>query len=81
MVDASAAISWALEGERDSLARAIASDVLAYGGYVPPLFAREIQNVLLVAIRRRRATLSQATEVLGALARLHLVGLASASDQ
>jgi predicted nucleic acid-binding protein len=72
VVDASAAISWVLDDERDDLARAMASEILAYGGYVPPLFASEIQNVLLVAIRRRRATLSQATEVLGALARLPL---------
>jgi predicted nucleic acid-binding protein len=39
VVDASAAISWALDDERDDLARAMASEVLAHGGYVPPLFA------------------------------------------
>ncbi len=72
VVDASAAISWALEDERDALARAMAAEVLAHGGYVPPLFASEIQNVLLLAIRRERTTLTQAAEVLGALARLPL---------
>ena len=72
VVDASAAISWAVDDERDDLARAMASEVLTHGGYVPPLFASEIQNVLLVAIRRGRATLSQAAEILGALARLPL---------
>ena len=80
VVDASAAISWALEDERDALARAMAAEVLAHGGYVPPLFASEIQNVLLVAIRRERATLTQAAEVLGALARLPLSVDASALD-
>jgi predicted nucleic acid-binding protein len=72
VVDASAAISWALDDERDDLARAMASEVLAHGGYVPPLFASEIQNVLLTAIKRERATFAQAAEVLGALARLPL---------
>lgn len=72
VVDASSAISWALDDERDDLARAMASEVLAHGGHVPPLFATEVQNVLLVAIRRERATLAQATEILGALARLPL---------
>jgi len=50
----------------------MASEILAHGGYVPPLFASEIQNVLLVAIQRRRATRAQATDVLGALSRLPL---------
>jgi predicted nucleic acid-binding protein len=80
VVDASAAISWALEDERDALARAMAAEVLAHGGYVPPLFASEIQNVLVVAIQRERATLTQAAEVLGALARLPLSVDASALD-
>lgn len=52
VVDAPAAISWALDDERDDLARAMASEVLAHGGYVPPLFATETQNVLLIAVRR-----------------------------
>jgi predicted nucleic acid-binding protein len=72
VLDASAAMSWALDDERDDLAKTMASEVLAHGAYVPPLFAGELQNVLLVAIRRQRATLVQAKEILSAFGRLPL---------
>lgn len=72
VVDASAAISWALDDERDEVARAMAAEVLKHGGYIPPLFVSEIHNVLLLAIRRERASLDEVKDVLGALSRLPL---------
>ena len=72
VVDASAAISWVLDDERDALARAMAAEVLTHGAYVPPLFLSEIQNVLLLAIRHERASLNEVAEVLGAITRLPL---------
>lgn len=70
VLDASAAASWTLEEERDDLALAIAENVLAHGACVPPFFVSEIHNVLLVAVRRKRATPAKAANILTALERL-----------
>jgi predicted nucleic acid-binding protein len=72
VLDASAALSWMLEDERDDTAVAMAAAVLTHGANVPPLFKSEVHNVLAVAVKRKRTTLAKAAEVLAALARLPL---------
>ncbi len=72
VVDASAVFSWIFDDERDELALAMARFVVANGAHVPALFTSEAQNVLAVAVRRKRATTAEAGAILAALARLPL---------
>ncbi len=72
VLDASAAMSWMLEDERDKTALSMAAAVLTHGAYAPPLLTSEIHNVLSVAVARKRTTLAKARELLAALGRLPL---------
>ncbi|HVA27678.1 MAG TPA: type II toxin-antitoxin system VapC family toxin [Candidatus Baltobacteraceae bacterium] len=72
VVDASAVFSWIFDDERDELAVAMARFVVANGAHVPLLFTSEAQNILAVAVRRKRATTAEAGAILAALARLPL---------
>ncbi len=72
VVDASAVFSWVFDDERDELAVAMARFVVANGADVPALFTSEAQNILAVAVRRKRATTAEAGAILAALARLPL---------
>lgn len=72
VVDASAVFSWIFDDERDELALAMARFVVANGAHVPSLFTSEAQNILAVAVRRKRATTAEAGAILAALARLPL---------
>ncbi|MHB8591863.1 MAG: type II toxin-antitoxin system VapC family toxin [Vulcanimicrobiaceae bacterium] len=67
VLDASTALSWLFEDERDEEAIAMANAVVVNGAIVPPLFRWEIQNALLAAVRRKRISLDRATESLAAL--------------
>ncbi len=72
VVDASAVFSWVFDDERDELAVAMARFVVANGADVPALFTSEAQNILAVAVRRKRATTAEAGAILAAIARLPL---------
>ena len=72
VVDASAVFSWIFDDERDELAVAMARFVVANGADVPALFTSEAQNILAVAVRRKRATTAEAGAILAAIARLPL---------
>ena len=72
VVDASAVFSWIFDDERDELAVAMARFVVAHGAHVPALFTSEAQNILAVAVRRKRATTAEAGAILAAIARLPL---------
>lgn len=54
VLDASAALAWLFEDELDDQARAMALAVAKSGAVVPMLFRLEMQNALLLAIRRKR---------------------------
>ena len=54
VLDASIALSWIFEDERDAVARASASAVLDAGAVVPPIWSYEVENALLMAERRGR---------------------------
>lgn len=50
----SAIVAWLFEDELDDEARAMAAEVLTKGAIVPALFRWELQNALLIAVRRGR---------------------------
>lgn len=72
MLDASAALTWFFEDERDDLARAMAHSVATSGALVPALFRLEVQNALLQAVRRKRLTRAVAEARFDDLDRLNL---------
>jgi predicted nucleic acid-binding protein len=63
VLDASTALSWIFQDERDALARSSASAVLEHGAHVPALWCWEIQNALLTAERRKRITSSSVATI------------------
>jgi predicted nucleic acid-binding protein len=73
VLDASAALTWFFEDERDDLSLAMAEAVSASGALIPALFRLEMQNALLQALRRKRMTRTLVVERLGDLDRLNLV--------
>jgi predicted nucleic acid-binding protein len=64
------ALSWIISDERDDIARAAAFAVAKEGALVPALWFWEIQNVLLVAERRKRVSGDDIDVALGRLAAL-----------
>lgn len=71
VLDASTALSAVLPDERSSSARAIVEAAAERGVIVPSLWACEIQNALVIAVRRGRCserTASEALEILRSLA-------------
>jgi len=58
VLDASTALSWAIQQERDALARTGAVAILSHGAIVPAIWRWEVQNALLVAERDGRITSS-----------------------
>jgi predicted nucleic acid-binding protein len=54
VVDASAILSWMIADEGDALAGQMAGVVAAVGGFAPALLRWEVQNALLIAVRRGR---------------------------
>ncbi len=73
MLDASAAIAWFFEDERDDESIAMAKTVSENGAIVPALFRWEVQNALLMAVRRKRLAFDQAADHLRAIDELGLV--------
>ncbi len=54
VIDASVAAKWLLRDERSSAADAVLATVGREGAIVPAIFAFEIENILIVAERRKR---------------------------
>ncbi len=67
ILDASAAIAWLFVDERDEAAVAMAQAVARQSAVVPPLFRWEVQNALLMAVRRKRLSLDGVAAALQAL--------------
>lgn len=64
IIDSSALVSLALDGEDVALARAAVEATVSEGAYVPALFWYEIRNVLALSQRRGRTTLERTQEFL-----------------
>jgi predicted nucleic acid-binding protein len=79
VLDVSAALSWIFADERDELALAMANAVRHSGAVVPPLFRHEMENGILVAVRRGRLGVDQARKQLEHIAMLQLTLDAEAS--
>ncbi len=56
VLDASAVVGLALDGEASDAAQRMLDHTVAHGGVVPTLFWYELRNALLMAERRGRAT-------------------------
>lgn len=70
-LDATMALAWALDDERDDEAVLAAQLVSKHGATVIPLWALEVQNALLLAVRRKRLDMELADSIreeFGALA-------------
>jgi len=72
VLDASVAISWFFEDERDRESIAMAKAVSKNGAIVPALFRWEVQNALVVAVRRKRLSFDHVADHLRALDELGL---------
>lgn len=70
VLDASVALAWAFEDEGNDYVRHVLESLRRSSAIVPPIWALEIANVLLIAERRRRineAQTSRFIEYLGGL--------------
>ncbi len=67
VLDASATLSWLLDDERDAIAIATLHAIRTSAAIVPGLWRWEIQNALLVAVRRGRITSEIVNELLADL--------------
>ena len=56
VVDASMALSWIFEDERNDYSLQVATYVREHGAAAPALWRWEVQNSLLTALRRKRIT-------------------------
>lgn len=72
VVDASAALAWALPDESSAYADAVLAVVEQDGLHVPELWAREIANGLAVAYLRKRITSADEKAFLTALSQLNI---------
>jgi predicted nucleic acid-binding protein len=72
VIDASIAAKWLLRDERSKAADALLETVGREGALVPGSFTFEIENILLVAERRKRIDASQVREALDLLATLEI---------
>lgn len=70
VLDCSAALAWVLPGEGDAAADRLLEEVAVDGAVVPGLWPLEVANVLLMAERRGRITLSERHQALSSLAEL-----------
>jgi predicted nucleic acid-binding protein len=68
VLDASTALSWMFDDERDAEARAGADAVLEHGAIAPGIWRWEIQNALLAAERRMRISIDEVSSRLAELA-------------
>lgn len=82
VIDASIAISWALEDEASATSRAAWARLTNEYEEVhaPALWWMEVRNALIVNERRKRITFEKTTIFLSALSRLH-VALDSATEE
>ena len=62
-LDASMALAWALDDERDDEALLAAQLVAKHGATVIPLWPLEVQNALLLAVRRKRLDMEVADSI------------------
>ena len=71
VIDASVAAKWLLRDERSKSADAVLERVSHDGAFVPAIFTFEIENILIVAERRKRidsAAVDEAIDLLKSLA-------------
>ena len=67
VVDASVAVKWLLRDERSKAADAVLTRVSRDGAFVPAIFGFEIENILIVAGRRKRIDAVAAGEAIDLL--------------
>lgn len=72
VLDASVALSWFFDDERDPAGADVLRRVSRVGAIVPGHWRLEIANALLVALRRGRTTSERLTEMLRGLRRLSI---------
>lgn len=70
VLDSSVALAWVLPDESNPYADDLLGRLIAEGAVVPPIWALEIGNVLLVALRRGRIRQEEFESVVERLARL-----------
>jgi predicted nucleic acid-binding protein len=70
VLDSSAALAWVLPGEGSETADQLLERIVTEGAVVPGLWPLEIANVLLMAERRGRITISERHQALATLAEL-----------
>ncbi|HEY9085188.1 MAG TPA: type II toxin-antitoxin system VapC family toxin [Candidatus Tyrphobacter sp.] len=80
VVDASSALAWSIEDERDDQAEALLHRVVREGAIVPAIWPFEIQNGLRNAVRRRRITEADAQAITSDMADLP-IRIADASER
>jgi predicted nucleic acid-binding protein len=68
VLDSSIAMAWVLDDEESALANHAVEAAFHSVAHVPALWLYEVQNVLALAVRRRRITLDDALEACDALA-------------
>ncbi|HEY9870700.1 MAG TPA: type II toxin-antitoxin system VapC family toxin [Candidatus Obscuribacterales bacterium] len=64
VLDASVALSWFFIDEGDPYAAGVLERLLEHEAVVPPVWPLEVANGLLVAERRRRATVAQTSQAM-----------------
>ena len=72
VLDCSVTMAWCFEDELDAYAVAVLRALTTGAAVVPPLWALEVTNVLLVAERRRRVTPAAAARFIELLGELPL---------
>jgi predicted nucleic acid-binding protein len=72
VIDASVALGWSFEDERDSYALSILDRLNDELALVPPIWILEVANGLLIAERRGRLTEADTVKVHGILANLRI---------
>ena len=70
VVDASVALAWLLDEERDARTDGTLEVFSQAGGHVPQHWHYEVRNGLLIAVRRRRLTREDAVRRLSSLHRI-----------
>ena len=72
-LDASMTLAFSLDDERDNEAIAAAKLVAKHGATTIPLWALEVQNALLMAVRRKRLPSEEADSIREDLAELSII--------
>ena len=81
MIDSSIALAWSLPDESNPFARQTLTQVIEDGAHVPPLFALEFGNALVMAVRRGRIDHAYRRRTFERVAELNLTTDREGGDQ